>query len=68
MNARRPLLPLAALLLAATLPLARSTLTGPWLGAIAVASFAAFAFTRINSVWVIVAAAIAGLGASVLTP
>jgi len=56
----------AALLLAATLPLSRSTLTGPWLGAVAVASFAAFAFTRINSVWVIVAAALAGLAASAL--
>ena len=58
----------AALLLAATLPLSRSTLTGPWLGAIAVASFGVFAFTRINSVWVIVVAALAGLAASALAP
>jgi len=56
----------AALLLAATLPLSRSALTGPWLGGIALASFLVFAFTRINSVWVVVAAALAGLAASAL--
>jgi chromate transporter len=56
----------AALLLAATLPLSRSALTGPWLGGIALASFAAFSLTRIDSVWVIVAAALVGLAASVL--
>ena len=56
----------AALLLAATLPLSRSALTGPWLGGIAVASFAVFSFTRINSVWVIVAAALVGLTASAI--
>ena len=56
----------AALLLAATLPLSRGALTGPWLGGIALASFAVFSFTRINSVWVIVAAALVGLTASAM--
>jgi chromate transporter len=56
----------AALLLAATLPLSRSALTGPWLGAIALVSFGVFSFTRINSVWVVVAAALAGLAASAI--
>jgi chromate transporter len=54
----------AALLLAATLPLSRSALTGPGLGGIALASFAVFSFTRINSVWVVVAAALVGLAGS----
>jgi chromate transporter len=51
----------AGLLLAATLPLAREALTEGWLVAIAVAGFAGFSFTRIDSIWVIVAAVLAGL-------
>jgi chromate transporter len=51
----------AGLLLAATLPLARGALTDVVLIAVAAGSFLLFAFTRLDSVWVIVAAAAAGL-------
>jgi chromate transporter len=52
----------AALLLAATLPLARGALTDVVLVAVAAGSFLLFAFTRLESLWVIVAAAAVGLG------
>jgi chromate transporter len=56
----------AGLLLAANVPMARDALTSPFLAAVAVASFAVFSFTRIDSVWVILASAVAGLlGAAV---
>ena len=51
----------AGLLLAATLPLARGAMASAVPGAIAVASFVVCAFTRIDSVWVILAAALIGL-------
>jgi chromate transporter len=51
----------AGLLLAATLPLARSALTDGPLVLIAAASFGVFAFTRIDPVWVVLAAAAVGL-------
>jgi len=51
----------AGLLLAATLPLARGALTDGVLIAVAAGSFLLFAFTRLESVWVVVAAAAAGL-------
>jgi len=51
----------AGLVLAANVPMARDALTSALLGAIAVASFAVFSFTRIDSVWVILAAALLGL-------
>lgn len=51
----------AGLLLAATLPLARTAVAAPLTGAIALASFAVFAFTRIDSAWVMLAAAAIGL-------
>jgi chromate transporter len=51
----------AGLLLAATLPLARGAMASAVPAAIAVASFAVFSFTRIDSVWVILAAALIGL-------
>lgn len=50
-----------ALLLAATLPLAHGALTTVFLAAVAVASFAVFSFTRIDSLWVVLAAAVAGV-------
>jgi chromate transporter len=57
----------AGLLLAANVPMARQALTGPFLAAIALATFAVFSFTRIDSVWVILAAALVGLlGAAVI--
>jgi chromate transporter len=57
----------AGLLLAATLPLARGALTDPFLVAIAAGSFAAFALTRLESVWVIAAASVAGLVGALVT-
>jgi hypothetical protein len=47
--------------LAANVPMARQALTGPFLAGIALATFAVFSFTRIDSVWVILAAALVGL-------
>ncbi len=51
----------AGLLLAATLPLARGALTDGFLLAIAAASGILFAFTRVDSVWVILGSALAGV-------
>jgi chromate transporter len=51
----------AALIVWATIPLARDSLTGWFPAAIAVASFAVIAFTRIDTFWVMAGAAIAGL-------
>jgi chromate transporter len=56
----------AGLLLAATLPLARGALTDGVLIGVAAASFLLFAFTRLDSVWVILAAAAAGLAHAVM--
>ena len=51
----------AGLLLAANIPMARDALTSGFLAAIAVVSFAVFSFTKIDSVWVILASALVGL-------
>lgn len=51
----------AGLLAAATLPLAHGALTNGLLVTIAAASFALFALTRIDSLWVILASALTGL-------
>ena len=51
----------AGLLLFASLPLARETITGPVAVALAVASFAALSFSRVETAWLILAAAVAGL-------
>ena len=51
----------AGLVMAAILPIARGALTDAVLVTIAVASFAVFSFTRIDSAWVILAAALTGL-------
>ena len=56
----------AGLLLAATLPLARGALTDGLLIAVAAGSFLLFAFTRVESAWVIVAAAAVGLAYAVM--
>ena len=57
----------AGLLLAANVPMAHDALTSGFLTAIAVASFAVFSFTRIDSVWVILASALVGLlGAAII--
>ena len=52
----------AGLVLAANVPMARDALTSGAYALIAVASFGVFSFTRIDSVWVILAAAFLGLG------
>ena len=51
----------AGLVLAANVPMARDALTGPVLASVAVVSFGVFSFTRIDSVWVVGAAALLGL-------
>lgn len=51
----------AGLLLAANVPMARDALTDGFLATVAVASFAVFSFTRIDSMWVILASALVGL-------
>ena len=51
----------AGLMVAAMVPMARGALTDGFLVAIALAGFAVFSFTRIDSVWVILAAALTGL-------
>jgi chromate transporter len=56
----------AGLVLAANVPMARDALTGGVLVAIALASFAVCSFTRIDSVWVILAAALTGLGGALV--
>jgi chromate transporter len=56
----------AGLLLAATLSLAHGALTDGLLIAVAAGSFLLFAFTRIESAWVIVAAAAVGLAHAVM--
>lgn len=57
----------AGLLLAATLPLASEALSDGFLITIAVTSFAVFSFTKIDSFWVILISALAGL-LSVMLP
>lgn len=51
----------AGLLLSAAVPLARDAVTGVVTVAILILSFAAIAFTRIDSIWVILGSAAAGL-------
>jgi chromate transporter len=57
----------AGLLMAAMVPIARGALTGGLLVAVAAASFAVFSFTRIDSAWVILAAALIGVMTVALT-
>ena len=57
----------AGLMIAATLPLAQSALTDTYLGALAAGSFAIFAFTAVDSVWVVLAAALVGLAGGWMT-
>ncbi len=58
---RAVLLAAAGLLAASTLPMAREAVTGPFTLAIALASLALLAFTRLETVWVVLGAAAAGL-------
>lgn len=56
----------AGLLVAAMVPIARGALTDALLVAVAALSFGVFSFTRIDSAWVMVAAAVVGLLAATL--
>ena len=58
---RAVLLAGAGLLLASSVPLARDAVTGSLTLGIAIASLLLIAFTRIDTVWVMLAAALAGL-------
>jgi chromate transporter len=58
----------AGLLLAANVPMAREALTGGFPVAVAAASFAVFSFTRIDSIWVVVASAVVGLAGALVVP
>jgi len=51
----------AGLVVSATVPLARDALTGPLAVAIAVASFLFLVFTRKDTIWVVLGAAVIGL-------
>ena len=58
---RAVLLAGAGLLLSAAIPLARDAITGPLPLVIAAISFVVIGFTRIDSIWVILGAALTGL-------
>lgn len=58
---RAVLLAGAGLLLSAAVPLARDAITGPLPFVIAVSCFAAIAFTRLDTIWIFLGAAITGL-------
>jgi chromate transporter len=53
----------AGLLMAASIPLARDAATGPLAATIIVISFIVLAFTRIETWWVMLGAAVVGLSA-----
>jgi len=63
---RGVMLAAAGLLLAASLPIARDALTGTVPAVIVAASFVLLSFTRVDSAWVMVAAAAVGLIAKVM--
>lgn len=58
---RAVLLAGAGLLLSAAVPLARDAITGPLPLAIALASFALIGFTRVDTIWVTLGAALVGV-------
>jgi len=63
---RGVLLGSAGLLLAASVPLARDAITGPFTLAIVVASFLLLSFTKLESAWLMLGAAFLGLAAELL--
>jgi len=63
---RAVILASAGLLIAASIPLTRDAATGPVMVAIIAGSFAVLAFTRLESWWVMVGAAMVGLGSKFL--
>jgi len=56
----------AGLIAAAAIPLARDAVAGPAAVAIAAGSFLALACTRVDTVWVVLASATAGLLCSII--
>lgn len=56
----------AGLLLAASVPLARDAITGPLTLVIIILSFVVLTFTRVDSAWIIIGAAVVGLIAKLL--
>ena len=64
---RAVILASAGLLIAASIPLARDAATGPLAIAIIITSFVVLAFTRVESWWVMLAAAAVGLAAKLLS-
>jgi chromate transporter len=58
---RTVLIASSGLLLSAAVPLARDAVTGPFLLAIVIVSFALIALTRIDTLWVMLGAAVAGV-------
>lgn len=65
---RAVILASAGLLLAASIPLARDAITGSLTGAIVVAAFLVLSFSRIDSAWVMLAAALLGLAGKIVQP
>jgi chromate transporter len=63
---RGVLLGSAGLLLAASVPLARDAIAGPFSLAIVIASFLLLSFTKLESAWLMLAAAFVGLAAKLL--
>jgi len=63
---RGVLLGSAGLLLAASVPLARDAITGPFTFAIVIASFLLLSFTKLESAWLMGGAAVLGLAAKLL--
>lgn len=61
------LLAAAGLLVASSVPLTRDAITGVFAMLVVVASFATLTFTRVNSAWLMLSAALAGL-ATLLLP
>jgi chromate transporter len=57
----------AGLLMAASIPLARDAATGPLAAAIILMSFIVLSFTRVETWWVMVGAAVVGLGAKLFS-
>lgn len=51
----------AGLMISISVPLGRDALVNPWAVAIASASFLVLAFTRVDTLWVVVGSALAGL-------
>jgi chromate transporter len=58
----------AGLLLASSVPLAKDAITGTLSIAIMAASFLVLAFTKLDSAWLIISAAVVGLAASLVRP